>query len=81
MKIELSKQAQKYFSKCPANVQQRFERMFEGILNGEGDIQKYGNEKNQFRYKIFHYRAIFAIDKEANVIRIIKIGTRTDIYK
>lgn len=39
MKISLSKQAAKYYEKAPANIQDKFEKAFQSILEGEGDIK------------------------------------------
>lgn len=81
MKLQLSKDAEKYFDKAPKNLQDKFEEAFQNILQGKGDIQPLRGEERLFRYKMFHYRIIFLIDVRNDVVRIIKIGPRGDVYK
>ena len=59
------------------------EKIIEAIdkLPSEGDVKKLKGEsgKNIFRLRTGKYRTIFARDKD--VIRIVKIDTRGDVYK
>lgn len=81
MKLQLSKDAEKYFDKAPKNLQEKFAEAFQKILRGEGDIQPLRGETKLFRYKMFHYRIIFLIEVSEDLVRIVKIGTRGDVYK
>lgn len=79
MKISLSKQAAKYYEKSSANLQKRFDKAFQSILRGEGDIKAMQGEPGFFRMRTGSFRIIFSIG--ADEVFIEKIGPRGDIYK
>jgi len=58
-------------------------KIIDGIdkLPSDGDVKKLKGkrEKNIYRLRIGRYRIIFAQDKD--VIKIVKIDTRGDVYK
>ncbi|HNY84710.1 MAG TPA: type II toxin-antitoxin system RelE/ParE family toxin [Anaerolineaceae bacterium] len=79
MKISLSKQAAKYYEKAPANIQDKFEKAFQSILEGEGDIKAMRGEPGFFRFRAGSFRIIFSV--KADIVVIEKIGPRGDVYK
>lgn len=81
MKLQLSKDAEKYFDKAPKNLQEKFAEAFRKILRGEDDIQPLRGETKLFRYKMFHYRIVFLVEIAEDLVRIVKIGARGDVYK
>lgn len=84
MKTILSKQAKKYLDKIEKSDKKVYAKLLEGINdieNLDGDIKKLAGRDNEYRYKIFQYRIIFAPDFSNNEIFIKEIGSRGDIYK
>ena len=79
MEIILSKQASKYYQKAPTQLQTKFDKAFENILKGEGDIVVMKGEPGFFRMRVGDFTIIFSLTTNAVVIE--KIGPRGDIYK
>jgi mRNA interferase RelE/StbE len=79
MEIILSKQSTKYYQKAPAQLQAKFDKAFEDILKGEGDIVAMKGEPGFFRMRVGDFRIIFSVTADAVVIE--KIGPRGDVYK
>lgn len=77
MKIVVKKQAEKYLSKVPPHIQKRLQQGIEDIANGKGDIKRL--QENYYRYKKFHYRILFTLDRGNEIIEITEINTRTNI--
>lgn len=80
MELILSKQAQKYYAKADKNTQKKFDKAFEDIKSGRGDIKRLAG-RDEYRYKMHHYRILYTVSENKVLITIVKIGTRTDIYK
>ncbi len=80
MKFSYSKTSIKYLQKLERGI---VRKMIEAIekLPFEGDINKLKGKKvkNIFRLRIRKFRFIYLFEKE--VIKIIKIDTRGDVYK
>ena len=79
MEIILSKQSSKYYQKAPSQLQAKFDKAFEDILKGEGDIVAMKGEPGFFRMRVGDFRIIFSVTADAVVIE--KIGPRGDVYK
>lgn len=77
MKIILKKQAEKYLLKVQEYIRLRLQQGIEDIANGEGDIKRL--QGNQYRYKKHHYRILFTLYPEEEIIEITEINTRTNI--
>ena len=80
MKFLYSKTSIKYLQKLERNVARKLVEAIEK-LPSEGDIGKLKGKKikNIFRLRIGKYRIIYSLEKE--IIKIIKIDTRGDVYK
>jgi mRNA interferase RelE/StbE len=80
MKFLYSKTSIKYLQKLERNVARKMVEAIEK-LPFEGDIGKLKGKKvkNIFRLRIGKYRVIYTLEKET--IRIVKIDTRSDVYK
>ena len=76
MKIEYSKQAEKFLDRQNKLVRERIIRAINKIP--EGDIVKLQG-RNGYRLRVGSYRVIF--DSEGRVIFIEKIDKRGDVYK
>jgi mRNA interferase RelE/StbE len=79
MEIILSKQSSKYYQKAPSQLQAKFDKAFEDILKGEGDIVAMKGEPGFFRMRVGDFRIIFSVTADSVVIE--KIGPRGDVYK
>lgn len=77
MQIVIKKRAEKYLLKVPSYVRERLQQGIEDIVNGNGDIVRL--QDNRYRYKVYHYRILFTLYKEEQVIEITEINTRTNI--
>ena len=80
MKFLYSKTSIKYLQKLERGVVRKIIEAIEK-LPLEGDINKLKGKKakNIFRLRIGKFRVIYSSEKE--VIKIIKIDTRGDVYK
>lgn len=80
MKFLYSRTSIKYFQTLQKDINNKLIEATEK-LPFEGDIQKLKGKtvKNIFRLRIGKYRVIYSQEKE--VIKIIKIDTRGDVYK
>lgn len=80
MKFLYSRTSIKYLQTLQRNVARKIVDAIEG-LPFEGDIRKLKRKKlkNIFRLRIGKHRVVYSLEKE--VIKIIKIDTRGDVYK
>lgn len=79
MEIILKKQAQKYLDSVDENTRKKLYKALDHLSRLEGDIKPLKGQKNQYRYKIAHYRILFEWVKNELVITVIQINTRTNI--
>lgn len=79
MEIKLDKQPRKYLASVDANTRQKLYRAIEQLSQLEGDIKRLKGQDNLYRYKITHYRILFSINKDGQIIIISTINTRTNI--
>lgn len=79
MEYKLSKQAQKYLIAVDAKTFARLTAALEEVSQFKGDIKKLAGKKNEYRYKIEHYRILFSVDRESEIIYVSQINTRTNI--
>ena len=80
MQILFGKTSLKYLARCEGKTRSAIIEAI-GNLPDHGDIRKLKGRviENAFRLRIGKYRVIYTW--EGDVIRIIKIDTRGDIYK
>ena len=77
LQIVIKKRAEKYLLKVPNHVRERLQQGIEDIANGNGDIVRL--QDNRYRYKVHHYRILFTLYKDEQIIEITEINTRTNI--
>lgn len=84
-KILYSKESEKFLKKHKKeglNFLKAFKEISENDLNSTRyDIVIYKGYKDHFRLRIGTYRAIFEVNQDIITIKVIKIGSRGDIYK
>lgn len=78
MEIRYQKKAKKFLSKQTPENQKRITSAIENIPSGNADIKKLVGTK-YFRLRVGNFRVIF--DIYGNIIDIIDIGNRGEIYK
>ena len=77
MQIKYSKQAYKYLTKLH---KPKREKLIDAINKiPEGDIVKMQGAENVYRLRVNDYRVLYSPDY--GIIKIMKIGSRGDIYK
>jgi len=79
MQILLKKQPQKYLSSVDVPTRNKLYKALDQVSRLEGDIKRLKGYDNLYRYKIAHYRILFSIDAEGNIIIVSTINTRTNI--
>lgn len=78
MQIKYSKQAFKYLTKLHKPKRDQIRAAIEKIPDGDGDIKKMRGADNIYRLRVSDYRVLFS--PEYDILLIIKIGSRGDIY-
>ncbi|MCL0035648.1 type II toxin-antitoxin system RelE/ParE family toxin [Thermodesulfovibrionales bacterium] len=79
-KIEFSKKAARHYKKLPANYKTLVDIIFTKFSNGiPVDIKPIRGEENTFRIRVGKYRILLTIIED--IILIIRIGSRGDIYQ
>lgn len=79
MEIVLKKQPLKYLASLDAPTRDKLYRAMEKLKELDGDIKKLKGCDNMYRFKINHYRILFSIDRNGNIIIVETINTRTNI--
>ena len=85
LEIQYSKAAVKAIQSMDRTVKQRIKAGIEGLIvqPPTGDIKRLQGYDNCFRLRVGQYRVIYKylLDKSIEVLYIIDIGSRGDIYK
>jgi mRNA interferase RelE/StbE len=81
--VRISKETNRYISR----LEEKRRKALLGVLNGFeknpfiGDIKPIKGRHGTYRRRVGAYRIIYSVDYEAHVVKVLKIGTRGDIYK
>lgn len=86
MEIKYSKAALKFLAKADKSTVKRIREAIQGLTHNppEGDIKiMQGFSDNRHRLRVGKYRIIYkySVDNEIEIVYIINIGSRGDIYK
>lgn len=79
LNIFLRKQPIKYLSSVDEPTRKKLYKALDKLTRLEGDIVKLKGKDNLFRLKIPHYRILFSIDHDGNIVVVETINTRTNI--
>lgn len=81
--LTLSREAIKFLKKQEKSVQLRISNALKGLLIQPpiGDIKPLRGNKGQLRLRIGPYRTIFEINHNEQIIYILTIDNRGDVYK
>lgn len=82
-KINLSKQAYKYYSKMPLKIARQLKSCLEQIEADpfENSIALRGIFAGQRRFKSGKWRIVYSVDKFSKIVTVIAIKSRGDVYK
>ena len=76
MTIRYSKQAEKFLSRQPRNVERRIRAAVAALPSG--DVKKLKGQP-YYRLRVGDFRALF--DRDGNIVMIVKIDNRGQVYK
>lgn len=82
-RVVLSRQAQRYFAAAPLSLARRLSRIFETLESSPMPAQSKslkGVLEGLRRIRVGNIRVVYEIKESSNEVRIVKIGTRGDIY-
>lgn len=79
MQILLEKQPRKYLAAVDAPTRDKLYKALDKLSRLEGDIKRLKGHDNLYRFKIAHYRILFSVDAQGNLIIVSTINTRTNI--
>lgn len=79
MELQFEKQPIKYLQSVDKPVRDKLYRALERLKELEGDIRKLKGYENLYRCKIDHYRILFRVNRDGNIIIVSAINTRTNI--
>lgn len=82
MEIKLNRRAIKFLGRQEKAVNQRIRLALQGLKKYPpvGDIVKMKGMKDTYRLRVGTYRVIFQVDFEAQIIYVLAIDNRGDIY-
>jgi mRNA-degrading endonuclease RelE of RelBE toxin-antitoxin system len=80
MKVLFSKASRKYLARCEKKTRAIIVEAIEGLPD-KGDIRKLKGPviKNAFRLRVGRYRVIYVCEED--LVRVVDIDTRGDVYK
>lgn len=85
MEIKLSRQAIKFLNKLNADRRNQLKQAIRGLTMKppQGDIKALKGTQNEYRLRVGKYRVIYSYDikNTLEILLVLKIGTRGDIYK
>lgn len=79
MEVRLKKQPKKYLDSVDAATRKKLYKALDGLPKFKGDIKRIQGKDNMYRLKIAHYRFLFSVDLDGQIIIVSTINTRTNI--
>ena len=81
--VRLSKDALRYLSRLEEKRRRMLRRVLEEFQENPfiGDVKPIKGRPGTYRRRVGSYRIIYSVDYEDHIIRVLKVGTRGDIYK
>jgi mRNA interferase RelE/StbE len=84
-RVELSREAQRFYDRCEAPVARKLTRCFEALERNprEGNNVKAlkGKLAGSFRYRVGDLRVVYTIDDRSETAFVITIAKRSDVYE
>jgi mRNA interferase RelE/StbE len=81
--VEIAPAAQRQIKKLPQPIQERILQRLERLAidpRSEGVVKLSGAE-DLYRIRVGDYRIIYAIEDQALLVLIVKVGHRRDVYR
>ena len=83
-KVELSREAQRFYETCDKSVEKRlsrcFERLEENPRGGNNVKALKGPLAGTFRYRVGDLRVVYAISDQILTVYVVSIAKRSDVY-
>lgn len=81
--VRISRTSARYLTRIEKKKNQILRQVLTGFQENPfvGDIKPIKGRSNTYRRRIGVYRIIYSIDYEMHVVKVLKIGTRGDVYK
>lgn len=79
IEVHLRKQPRKYLASVDERTRKKLLKALDGLSSLSGDIVKLKGYENFYRLKIPHYRILFTINEQGQIIVVETINTRTNI--
>ncbi len=82
--VELSREAERFLSRCPPVVARGLARCFESLEKnprvGNNVKPLKGSFAGAYRYRVGQYRVVYTIDDQVVKVFVITIAHRRDVY-
>ena len=81
--VRLSKDVARYLSRLEEKRRKMLRRVLEDFRENSfvGDVKPIKGRSGTYRRRVGSYRIIYSVDYEAHIVKVLKVGTRGDIYK
>ena len=84
-RVELSREAQRFYDRCDKPLAQKLARCFKSLENDprEGNNIKplKGKFAGSYRYRVGDLRVVYTIHEHAVTVFVITIAKRSDVYE
>ena len=84
-KVELTREAKRYFERADAALQRKLDRCFDRLkvepCHG-GNIKRLkGQLASYYRYRVGDYRVIYRVDGRQRAVFVLRIAHRSEAYE
>lgn len=81
--IEFTHRAFREFQALPQASQSRIATKVEGLEQDPRPrgVEKLEGIKNAYRIRVGDYRVVYEVDDERDLVRVVKVGHRGDVYR
>jgi mRNA interferase RelE/StbE len=84
-KVELSREAQRFYERCDKIVSRKLARCFEALEKnprvGNNVKALKGRLAGSYRYRLGDLRVVYTINDQAVTVYVITIAKRSDVYE
>ena len=81
--VRLSRRAENYYQRVDPGTAGRLNQVFEELSDNPyraSNVRPLRGRQNLFRYRLGELRVVFMVDQAEQVVRVLAIGPRGDIY-
>ena len=84
-KVQLSKDAEKFYAKCDKILAKKLTRCFENLEENPRSHPNIkplkGSYAGYYRYRVGNYRVVYSIEDELIIVNVIIIAHRSKVYE